>query len=153
AIASARSAGADVEIVVVDDGATDETLRVCKDLRGVVYVRKRDASRCRRSASLRCRRELRTVSHLPRRRRHPTAGFTRPANPHASGKPHGGSQLWLGSPWFRGPLADSRNAPSEVHRRRRVLGTSARQLYPVYLCGIQTLGVCGSWWSARRTGS
>jgi glycosyltransferase involved in cell wall biosynthesis len=39
AIASARSAGSNVEIVVVDDGASSETLRVCRELRDIVYVR------------------------------------------------------------------------------------------------------------------
>ena len=39
AVESARRAGAEVEIVVVDDGSTDETSSVCASLRDVVYVR------------------------------------------------------------------------------------------------------------------
>jgi glycosyltransferase involved in cell wall biosynthesis len=39
AVESARRAGADVEVVVVDDGSTDETSAVCASLPGIVYVR------------------------------------------------------------------------------------------------------------------
>ena len=39
AVESARRAGAEIEIVVVDDGSTDETRDVCASLRDVVYVR------------------------------------------------------------------------------------------------------------------
>lgn len=39
AVESARAAGTDVEIVVVDDASTDETAEVCKSLAGVNYVR------------------------------------------------------------------------------------------------------------------
>lgn len=39
AVESARAAGTDVEIVVVDDASTDETARVCQSLSGIKYVR------------------------------------------------------------------------------------------------------------------
>ncbi|HEY9283322.1 MAG TPA: glycosyltransferase family A protein [Pyrinomonadaceae bacterium] len=39
AVESARQAGSDVEIVVVDDASTDETPEVCRALSGVNYVR------------------------------------------------------------------------------------------------------------------
>jgi len=39
AVESARRAGADVEVVVVDDGSTDETSAVCASFRDIVYVR------------------------------------------------------------------------------------------------------------------
>jgi len=39
AVESARAAGTDVEIIVVDDASTDETASVCKTLRGIKYVR------------------------------------------------------------------------------------------------------------------
>ena len=39
AVESARGAGGEVEIVVVDDGSTDETRAVCASLRDIVYVR------------------------------------------------------------------------------------------------------------------
>jgi glycosyltransferase involved in cell wall biosynthesis len=39
AVESARLAGANVEVVVVDDGSTDETSAVCAALPGIVYVR------------------------------------------------------------------------------------------------------------------
>lgn len=39
AVESARRAGSDVEIVVVDDASVDETAEVCKGLAGVNYVR------------------------------------------------------------------------------------------------------------------
>jgi glycosyltransferase involved in cell wall biosynthesis len=39
AIKSARAAGSDVEVVVVDDASSDETARVCQSLSGIKYVR------------------------------------------------------------------------------------------------------------------
>jgi glycosyltransferase involved in cell wall biosynthesis len=39
AVESARAAGSDVEIVVVDDASSDETASVCKNLSGINYVR------------------------------------------------------------------------------------------------------------------
>jgi glycosyltransferase involved in cell wall biosynthesis len=39
AVASAFGAGADLEVVVVDDASTDETARVCRGLAGIRYVR------------------------------------------------------------------------------------------------------------------
>jgi len=39
AVESARAAGTDVEIVVVDDASADETARVCQNLSGINYVR------------------------------------------------------------------------------------------------------------------
>src|SRR5216684_1390901 len=39
AVESARAAGADVEIVVVDDASTDETAEVCENLADIKYVR------------------------------------------------------------------------------------------------------------------
>ena len=39
AVESARTAGSDVEIIVVDDASTDETAEVCKHLAGINYVR------------------------------------------------------------------------------------------------------------------
>ena len=39
AIESARAAGTNVEIIVVDDASTDETARVCKDFSNISYVR------------------------------------------------------------------------------------------------------------------
>ena len=39
AVESARAAGADVEIIVVDDASTDETADVCRRLEGIVHVR------------------------------------------------------------------------------------------------------------------
>jgi hypothetical protein len=39
AVASAFGAGADVEVVVVDDASRDETARVCRALKGIRYIR------------------------------------------------------------------------------------------------------------------
>src|SRR5262249_23128053 len=39
AVESAKKAGTDVEIIVVDDASTDETSEVCKRLSGIKYVR------------------------------------------------------------------------------------------------------------------
>ena len=39
AVESARAAGSDVEIVVVDDASSDETAKVCQSLSGINYVR------------------------------------------------------------------------------------------------------------------
>ena len=39
AVESARAAGTDVEIVVVDDASTDETAEICKSLAGINYLR------------------------------------------------------------------------------------------------------------------
>lgn len=39
AVASARTAGEDIEIIVVDDASTDETAQVCKSLSGITYLR------------------------------------------------------------------------------------------------------------------
>ncbi len=39
AIESARAAGTDVEIIVVDDASQDETASVCRELSGVKYIR------------------------------------------------------------------------------------------------------------------
>lgn len=39
AIESARAAGANVEVIVVDDASTDETAEVCRGLTGIKYVR------------------------------------------------------------------------------------------------------------------
>ena len=39
AIESARAAGSEVEVVVVDDASSDETARVCQSLSGINYVR------------------------------------------------------------------------------------------------------------------
>ncbi|HEX5703197.1 MAG TPA: glycosyltransferase family 2 protein [Pyrinomonadaceae bacterium] len=39
AVQSAALSGSDLEIVVVDDGSSEETGRLCRDLRGVKYVR------------------------------------------------------------------------------------------------------------------
>ena len=38
-VASARAAGADVEVIVIDDASTDETAAVCRDLPEINYVR------------------------------------------------------------------------------------------------------------------
>lgn len=39
AVESARAAGSDVEIIVVDDASTDETASVCQSLTGIKYIR------------------------------------------------------------------------------------------------------------------
>src|SRR3954463_7247834 len=39
AIDSARAAGTDVEIIVVDDASTDTTAKVCRALAGINYIR------------------------------------------------------------------------------------------------------------------
>ena len=39
AVESARAAGRDVEIIVVDDASTDDTASVCRELAGIKYVR------------------------------------------------------------------------------------------------------------------
>ena len=39
AVESARAAGTDVEIIVVDDASTDETATVCRNLTGIKYIR------------------------------------------------------------------------------------------------------------------
>ena len=39
AVASARAAGRDVEVIVIDDASTDETAQVCQTLSGIHYYR------------------------------------------------------------------------------------------------------------------
>src|SRR3977135_2846307 len=39
AVESARTAGSDVEIIVVDDASVDDTALVCRDLTGINYIR------------------------------------------------------------------------------------------------------------------
>src|SRR6266487_3372048 len=39
AVESARAAGTDVEIIVVDDASVDETALVCRELAGIKYIR------------------------------------------------------------------------------------------------------------------
>jgi glycosyltransferase involved in cell wall biosynthesis len=38
-VESARQAGTNVEIIVIDDASTDETAKVCRDLTGINYIR------------------------------------------------------------------------------------------------------------------
>jgi glycosyltransferase involved in cell wall biosynthesis len=54
AVESARRAGANVEIVVVDDGSTDETRAVCASLRDIVHIRleQQRGVGCARSAGI-----------------------------------------------------------------------------------------------------
>jgi len=55
AVASARLAGRDPEIVVVDDASTDETGEVCRSLQGIRYIRveRRQGVACARNVGLR----------------------------------------------------------------------------------------------------
>src|SRR5688572_6482931 len=39
AVESARAAGTDLEVIVVDDASTDQTAEVCRELPGIKYVR------------------------------------------------------------------------------------------------------------------
>ncbi len=39
AVQSAFEAGTDVEVIVIDDASTDETAEVCKNLKGIKYIR------------------------------------------------------------------------------------------------------------------
>ena len=39
AVESARAAGSDVEIIVVDDASTDQTATVCRNLEGIRHIR------------------------------------------------------------------------------------------------------------------
>src|ERR1043165_2130661 len=39
AVESARAAGIDVEVIVIDDASTDETAAVCRTLKGIKYLR------------------------------------------------------------------------------------------------------------------
>ena len=39
AVESAFAAGADVEVIVVDDGSVDDTAKVCRSLKGIKYIR------------------------------------------------------------------------------------------------------------------